>query len=514
MEYFILTSKIVTTVVYGLALLLLCTFGIHRYYLSYMYSRKKNKTPSPKGKFEKLPIVTVQLPVYNEMYVVERLISTVCSIDYPKELLEIQVLDDSTDKTTEIAQSCVDYYREKGFNIKCLHRENREGYKAGALSEGLKSAKGQLVAIFDADFMPPKDFLRKTVDYFVDDQVGIVQVRWGHVNQEYSTLTKSQSILLDGHFIIEQSARFNNGMFFNFNGTAGVIRKSCIETSGGWQHDTLTEDLDLSYRAQLNGWKLVYLKDTTADAELPVDMNAFKSQQHRWAKGGVQTAFKILPQVFKNKELPFKVKSEAFFHLFGNISYILLLILLLLMFPMGFFWQSVTWHNLVLFNLFAISAGTLSFAFFYALTVKETHGANWLSYVKYVPVAISVGVGIAVNNSKAVIEAFLGKKSEFRRTPKFAVTSKNDNWKARGSYISSKEITAVIEITLGLLFLLQTLYAIYKGYYGWIPFLLLIQFGFLYTGFLSIFHSNGKKSTQPSINTITPRPILQREKDY
>ena len=514
MEYFILTSKILTTVVYGLALLLLCTFGIHRYYLSYIYSRNKNKVPSPKGKFNKLPIVTVQLPVYNEMYVVERLISTVCEIDYPKDLLEIQVLDDSTDKTTEIAQSCVDYYKDRGFNIRCLHRENREGYKAGALREGLKSAKGELVAIFDADFMPPKDFLRKTIDYFVDPKVGIVQVRWGHVNQDYSTLTKSQSILLDGHFMIEQTARFNNGMFFNFNGTAGVIRKSCIESSGGWQHDTLTEDLDLSYRAQLSGWRLVYLRDTTADAELPVDMNAFKSQQHRWAKGGVQTAFKILPQVFKNKELPFKVKSEAFFHLFGNISYILLLILLLLMFPMGFFWQSVAWHNLVLFNLFAISAGTLSFAFFYALTVKERHGENWLAYLKFVPVAISVGAGIAVNNSKAVIEAFLGKKSEFRRTPKFAVTSKADNWRTRRSYISSKEITAVVEITLGLLFLLQTLYAIYKGYYGWIPFLLIIQFGFLYTGFLSIFHSNGKKSSQSSVNTLMPKPILQREKDY
>ncbi|MEM7008608.1 MAG: cellulose synthase family protein [Thermodesulfobacteriota bacterium] len=514
MEYVILISKIATTVVYGLALLLLCTFGIHRYYLSYLYSRNKNIVPSPKGKFDKLPRVTIQLPIYNEMYVVERLISTVCNIDYPKDLLEIQVLDDSTDETTQIAKSCVEQFKQKGFDIKCLHRENREGYKAGALREGLKSAKGELVAIFDADFMPPKDFLKKTVDYFYDKEVGMVQVRWGHVNQDYSTLTKSQSILLDGHFMIEQTARFNNGRFFNFNGTAGVIRKECIETSGGWQHDTLTEDLDLSYRAQLCGWKLVYLRDTTADAELPVDMNAFKSQQHRWAKGGVQTAFKILPKIFKNKELPFKVKSEAFFHLFGNISYILLLILLLLMFPMGYFWQSVAWHNLVLFNLFAISAGTLSFAFFYALTVKETHGGNWLSYLKYVPVAISVGAGIAVNNSKAVIEAFMGRKSEFRRTPKFAVTSKNDNWRSRKSYVSSKEITAVVEITLGVLFLLQTIFAIYKGYYGWIPFLLLIQFGFLYTGFLSISHSKAKNGAQTPINTILPEPALQREKDY
>ena len=514
MEYFILISKIVTSAVYGFSLLLLCTFGIHRYYLSYLYSKNKNKVPTPKGTFEKLPIVTVQLPVYNEMYVVERLISSVCKIDYPKELLEIQVLDDSTDQTTEIARSCVNHFREQGFNISCLHRKNREGYKAGALREGLKSAKGEFIAIFDADFMPPENFLRKTVDFFVDSEVGMVQVRWGHVNHDYSTLTKSQSILLDGHFILEQSARFNNGMFFNFNGTAGVIRKKCIETSGGWQHDTLTEDLDLSYRAQLAGWKLVYLKDTIADAELPVDMNAFKSQQHRWAKGGVQTAFKILPQVFKRKDLPFKVKSEAFFHLFGNISYLLLLILLLLMFPMGYFWQSIAWHKLVLFNLFAISAGTLSFAFFYSYTVKERHGKNWLSSLKYVPVAISIGAGMAINNSKAVLEAFLGKESEFRRTPKFAVTSKSDNWRTRKSYVSSKEITAVIEITLGILFLLQTLYAIYKGYYGWIPFLLIIQFGFLYTGFLSIFHSNGKKTPESTISSLIPNPALQRDKDY
>jgi cellulose synthase/poly-beta-1,6-N-acetylglucosamine synthase-like glycosyltransferase len=513
LEYFILISKIITTFVYGVSLTLLCTFGVHRYYLSYLYSRNKNKVPTPKGKFKKLPIVTVQLPVYNEMYVVERLISSVCNIDYPKERLEIQVLDDSTDKTTEIARRCVSYYREMGFNINCLHRENREGYKAGALREGLKSAEGELVAIFDADFLPPKDFLKKTVDYFFDPKVGIVQVRWGHLNQDYSTLTKAQSILLDGHFVIEQTARFNNGMFFNFNGTAGVIRKQCIESSGGWQHDTLTEDLDLSYRAQLAGWKLVYLKDTTADAELPVDMNAFKSQQHRWAKGGVQTAFKILPLIFKRKDLPFKVKSEAFFHLFGNISYLLLLILLLLMFPMGFFWQSVAWHKLVLFNLFAISAGTLSFAFFYALTVKEVHGKNWLEYLKYVPVAISIGAGMAINNSKAVLEAFLGKKSEFRRTPKFAVTSKSDNWRS-GNYVSSKEITALIEITLGVLFLIQTLYAVFMGYYGWIPFLLLIQFGFLYTGFLSIFHSNGKKRSESTIGPLIPKPVLQRDKDY
>ena len=513
MEYFLLSSKIVVTVIYSLALTLLCVFGIHRIYLTNLYSKHKNKSPKPKDTFGQLPAVTVQLPVYNEMYVVERLISAVCDIDYPKELMEIQVLDDSTDHTTKIVERCVDKYQRLGFNISAVHRENREGYKAGALSQGLKKSNGEFIAIFDADFIPPRDFLRKTIDYFTDDNVGMVQVRWGHLNQDYSLLTKVQSILLDGHFMIEQTARYNGGLFFNFNGTAGVLRKKCIESSGGWQHDTLTEDLDLSYRAQLSGWKLVYLKDVIADAELPVDMNAFKSQQHRWAKGGVQTAMKLIPRIFSRKDLPFKVKSEAFFHLFGNISYVLLLMLLLLMFPMGYFWESVGWEKVVVLNLVAITAGTLSFFRFYVVTVREVHEKDWRKYIWYVPVAISVGVGMAINNSKAVLGALLGRRSEFVRTPKFAVTKKKDNWRKR-HYVSSKEITAIIELTLGTVFFLQTIYAIYVGYIGWIPFLILIQFGFLYTGFFSMFYSFGKKRTPESQVAILSERTLRREEDF
>lgn len=513
MEYFILASKIIVTVLYAVTLMLLCIFGLHRYYLSYLYKKNKHKKPVPFSRYENLPVVTIQLPIYNEMYVVERLISSVCKIDYPRELLEIQVLDDSTDKTVEIARRCVNQYKGSGIDIVYIHRENREGYKAGALREGLKRAKGELLAVFDADFIPPPEFLRNTVDFFSDPGIGMVQVRWGHVNLDYSTLTKAQAILLDGHFMIEQTSRYNGGMFFNFNGTAGVLRKECIESSGGWQHDTLTEDLDLSYRAQLAGWRLVYLRDMVADAELPVDMNAFKSQQHRWAKGGVQTALKILPEIFKRKDLSFRVKSEAFFHLFGNISYLLLLILFLLMFPMGFFWSKIGWDSGILVNVFAITAGTLSFVLFYIITVREVHGKNWLAYLKYVPLAISIGAGMAVNNSKAVLEALLGKNSEFRRTPKFAVTSRNDNWRSR-SYVASKEATAIIEIAFGVMFFLQTLLAIYMGYIGWVPFLLLIQFGFLYTGLLSIFHGTGKKGAAAHINPIIPEPALQREKDF
>ncbi len=513
MEYFILASKIIITVFYSVTLTLLCIFGLHRYYISFLYNKNKDKKPVPKGSFEILPVVTVQLPVYNEMYVVERLISSACGIGYPKELLEIQVLDDSTDNTTEIAGRCVRAFREKGFNISHIHRENREGFKAGALAEGLKSARGELLAVFDADFIPPRDFLKNTVDFFSDPEVGMVQVRWGHVNLDYSTLTKAQSVLLDGHFMIEQTARCNGGMFLNFNGTAGVLRRECIESSGGWQHDTLTEDLDLSYRAQLAGWKLVYLRDTTANAELPVDMNAFKSQQHRWAKGGVQTAIKLLPEIFTRKDLPFKIKSEAFFHLLGNLSYLLLLVLFLLMFPMALFWSGAGGDGGIVVSVLAITAGTFSFVLFYIITVREVHGKSWLGYLGYVPLAISMGAGMAVNNSKAVLEALLGKSSEFRRTPKFAVTSRADNWRS-ASYVASKEFTAFIELVIGLLFLIQTVFAIYMDYLGWVPFLVLIQFGFMYTGLLSMLHGSGKRGPASAVNSIIPEHVLRREKEY
>lgn len=486
-------SKIFVTSVYVLSISLLCTFGLHRFYLSLLHKKYRNKAILPKSNFIKLPFITIQLPIYNEMYVVERLISAVCKIDYPKNLFEIQVLDDSTDDTTSVAKRCVEFYEQKGFQIHYIHRDSRFGYKAGALEEGLKVAKGEFVAIFDADFVPPSDFLKKTIHYFTDPNVGIVQTRWGHLNQNYSILTKAQSILLDGHFLIEQPCRFNHGLFFNFNGTAGVLRKECIESSGGWQHDTLTEDLDLSYRAQLKGWRPVYLKDVVSDAELPVDMNAFKSQQHRWAKGGIQTAKKLLVKVLREKKLPFKVKVESVFHLLGNFSYVLLLALLTFMLPMGYFWRTIGWEKVLLVNTFTISAGTLSIFYFYFLAVKEAHGKEWKKHFKYIPVALALGAGLAINNTKAVFEALFGKPSEFRRTPKFAVEGKGDSWKTR-SYVSSKEITALFELALGVLFFIQTLYAIYMGFIGWVPFLLMLQFGFMYISLLSIMH--GSKGIQ------------------
>src|SRR5262245_1421076 len=299
---------------YFFVLLILAVYGWHRYYLVYVYMKHKNEQPAPKASFDRLPVVTIQLPLYNEMYVVDRLVDAVCRIEYPRELLEIQVLDDSTDETREIAELAVRRHALHGIDIKYIHREDRTGFKAGALDKGLEVARGQYVAIFDADFIPKPDFLSRTVHYFTDDKVAMVQTRWGHVNEDYSLLTKIQAVLLDAHFVLEHGSRNRGGCFFNFNGTAGIWRREAIGDAGGWQHDTLTEDLDLSYRAQLRGWQFIFLPDHVAPAELPVEMNAFKSQQHRWAKGSIQTFLKLMPHILRSEQSR-KVKAEAFFHL-------------------------------------------------------------------------------------------------------------------------------------------------------------------------------------------------------
>ena len=321
-----------TLAVYFFVLVILAVYGWHRYYLVYLYRKHRDRRPAPLGTFETLPRVTVQLPIYNEMYVAERLIAAVCRLDYPRELLEIQVLDDSVDETTAVAERAVRRHAAAGIHITCLHRANRTGYKAGALEAGLHVAAGEYVAIFDADFIPSPDFLRRSIQFFTDPKVAMVQARWGHINEDYSLLTKIQSILLDGHFVLEHGSRSRAGLFFNFNGTAGIWRRSAIEDAGGWQHDTLTEDLDLSYRAQLRGWQFVFLQDLIAPAELPVEMNAFKTQQHRWAKGSIQTCRKVLPHVLRSN-LPLGVKAEACFHLTANFNYLLMGVLSLLLAP-------------------------------------------------------------------------------------------------------------------------------------------------------------------------------------
>ena len=472
-------------VLYFFVLSILAIYGWHRYYLVYLYTKNRDKAPNeqPPPPLATLPRVTVQLPIYNEMYVADRLIDTVCELDYPRELLEIQVLDDSTDETTEIAELAVRRHASRGFDISYVHRVDRRGYKAGALEAGLKLAKSDYIAIFDADFIPPKDFLRKTLPYFADAGVGMVQARWGHINQDYSLLTKIQAILLDGHFVLEHGGRNRAGCFFNFNGTAGVWRRAAIDSAGGWQHDTLTEDLDLSYRAQLRGWRFVFLPHVVSPAEVPVEMNSFKSQQHRWAKGSIQTCMKLLPRILRSNQ-PLKVKVEAFFHLTANFNYLLMCLLSILIFPAMYVRYNMGWTEMLLIDIPLFFAATMSFFNFYMVSQRELH-ADWRSRLKYLPFLMSVGIGLSVNNTRAVLEALFHKESEFARTPKYGIERQSDEWAGK-KYHQTVGVQSIIELALGLYFSATVFYALINQIYGTLPFLMLFQVGFLYTGLLSI----------------------------
>ncbi|HEU4523934.1 MAG TPA: cellulose synthase family protein, partial [Gemmatimonadales bacterium] len=359
------------------------------------------------------------------MYVVDRLVDSVCAIDYPRDRLEIQVLDDSTDETTGIAEAAVRRHAADGVDIKYIHRVDRTGYKAGALDAGLQLAEGKFIAIFDADFIPPADFLVRTLPHFeTDPKIAMVQARWGHINQDYSLLTKIQAILLDAHFVLEHGGRNRAGCFFNFNGTAGIWRREVIPDAGGWQHDTLTEDLDLSYRAQLRGWRFVFLPDLVAPAEVPVEMNSFKSQQHRWAKGSIQTCLKLMPKILRSN-LPMSVKAEAFFHLTANFNYPLMCVLSVLMAPSMVIRYNMGWYEMLLIDIPLFLAATASVANFYMVCQRELH-ADWVTRAKYLPFLMSIGIGLAVNNTKAVLEALFNKPSEFARTPKYHIESGGD----------------------------------------------------------------------------------------
>ena len=471
-------------VLYFFILFTVFIYASHRYYMVYLYYRSKKNKPVPAGKLERLPKITIQLPVYNEMYVVERLISASCQIDYPKELLDIQVLDDSTDETVDVARECVKNFQKQGFDISYIHRVDRKGFKAGALAEGLEIAKGEYVVVFDADFVPQKDILQKTIHFFSDKAVGMVQTRWSYLNRKYSVLTKIQAILLDGHFVIEHTARNWSGRFFNFNGTAGIWRKEAIESAGGWHNDTLTEDLDLSYRAQLGGWKFVFLKDETSPSEIPVDINAFKTQQYRWAKGSIQTAKKLLPKIMKSN-LPLKVKVEAFFHLTNNVSYLLMLMLSILMYPSMVARINIGWFQMIITDVPFLLVATVGISFFYMCSQREAY-KNWKSRLIYLPLLMSLGIGLSVNNSRAVLEAFFNRKTPFKRTPKYKIEMKNDRWTNK-KYKGEKNFLPIIELLLGIYFTFNIYFAFINKIYISIPFLMIFQLGFLYVAFLSIF---------------------------
>jgi cellulose synthase/poly-beta-1,6-N-acetylglucosamine synthase-like glycosyltransferase len=469
---------------YFFVLLVLAVYGWHRYYLVYIYMKHKDKVPEPLGRFEEYPVLTAQLPVYNEMYVVDRLIEAVCQMRYPRDKFEVQVLDDSTDETQSIAELAVRRCALQGIDVKYFHRTDRTGYKAGALDAGLKVARGEFIAIFDADFIPSEDFLEQTIHHFTDPTIGMVQARWGHINQEYSLLTRIQSILLDGHFVLEHGGRNRAGLFFNFNGTAGLWRRDAIADAGGWQHDTLTEDLDLSYRAQLKGWRFRFLPDVVAPAEVPVEMNAFKSQQHRWAKGSIQTCRKLLPRILRSKQR-LAVKAEAFFHLTANFNYVLMVVLSVLMFPSMVIRYNMGWYEMLLIDVPLFFAATMSVANFYMVCQRELYRERWVTRLKYLPFLMSIGIGLAVNNARAVFEALSGRQTEFARTPKYRIEQQSDEWVGK-KYRQASVVQPMIEVSLGLYFTFTVFYALSNRIYGTLPFLMLFQIGFLYTGLLSL----------------------------
>ncbi len=474
---------------YFISLSILFVFGLHGFIMIYYHKKYRNVNHSPDNNFKDDSLVTIQLPLYNELYVVERLINAVCEIDYPKDKMEIQVLDDSTDETTQITAKIVEQKRKEGFDITHIRRGTREGYKAGALKAAMKTAKGDFIAIFDADFIPQKEFLKKTLSFFNDAKIGMVQTRWEHINGDYSILTKAQALALDGHFVIEQSVRNKAGFFINFNGTGGVWRKSCILDAGNWEADTLTEDLDLSYRAQLNGWQFVFLKDFTSPAELPSEINALKNQQFRWTKGAIETAKKILPLVWRSK-IPLRVKLQSTFHLTNNIVFPFILLAAILNVPLIFIKNSGPHEAyFAVMSLFVLAF--VSSFMFYLYSQRDIRN-DWRKKIVLFPLFMAGSMGFAVNNSRAVFEGLLNRKSEFVRTPKFKVVSNNDSWIGK-KYTSKKlGMSVIVELIMAIYCLVGIVASIYFFELAALPFQILFFLGFSFVSVTSIRHSFSK----------------------
>ncbi len=477
-------------IIYTLSLALVFVYSLAQLHLLFNYFNAQKETDnSPTFDFEvtrEIPTVTVQLPLYNELYVTERLLANIALLDYPKDKLEIQVLDDSTDETVKNTKIQVEKLQKTGIDIKHLTRSDRKGFKAGALKEGLKTAKGEFIAIFDADFMPKKDWLRKTVPYFKDKNIGVVQTRWGHLNRDYSILTRVQAFALDFHFVMEQVGRNYGHHFINFNGTAGVWRKTCIEDAGNWQGDTLTEDLDLSYRAQLKKWKFKYLENVETPAELPMVISAARSQQFRWNKGAAENFQKLYWKLLKDPSISLKTKFHSFFHLLNSSMFLLVLVLAVLSVPVLYI-KNINpaysnYFNVVAF--FAIS--TVIFFGCYWVTYKKMHGGGFKNFLKYIVmffIFFSVAMGFSVHNSLAVLEGHFGKKSDFIRTPKFNINAIKDN-----KYINRKiPFNTVLEILLCGYFGFAIYWAFHIHDFGLILFHLMLFFGFGFVALKSVF---------------------------
>lgn len=478
------------------SLIILFTFGSHGFIMIYYYLKHRHKRDDLREDLDGHPMVTIQLPVYNEMYVVERLIKTTCEIDYPIDKLEIQVLDDSTDETVDIAANVVKEYQMLGFDIKHIHREDRTGFKAGALKEGLESAKGEFIAIFDADFIPRKNFLKIVLQYFKDPKMGMVQTRWEHLNRSYSLVTQIQALALDGHFVIEQQVRNKAGYFINFNGTSGIWRKECIFDAGNWEADTLTEDLDLSYRAQLKGWRFKYLTDFSTPSEVPSEINSLKSQQFRWTKGAIETAKKMLFRVWSSG-IPLKTKIMCTFHLTNNIVFPFILIACLLNMPIVLIKNSGHYDTYFLFMSVFVLAFIASFLF-YLYSQKDVY-EDWRSRILLFPVFMAGSMGFAINNTKAVFEGLINKKSEFVRTPKYGIEGLKDTWQDK-KYVQKKvKLSVIFELLVALYSFACVIVSLVTLQISAIPFQLMFAFGFGLVAYLSIKHvvdSNKKASEQ------------------
>jgi hypothetical protein len=485
---------LIIIIIYTLALLLIFFYSLAQLnlYFNYLKARRHQQDCETfnLNNVAEVPYVTIQLPLYNEQYVVERLLNNIATIEYPKDKLEIQVLDDSTDESVLQTKAQIEKLSATGLDIVHITRVNRKGFKAGALKEGLKIAKGEFIAIFDADFLPKSNWLQKTIPYFKDEQIGVVQTRWGHINRNYSMLTKVQAFALDFHFILEQVGRNFGNHFINFNGTAGVWRKTCILDAGDWQGDTLTEDLDLSYRAQLKDWKFKYLEDVETPAELPVVISAARSQQFRWNKGAAENFQKLYWRLFTDKTVSVKTKFHGFFHLLNSSMFLLVLLVAILSVPVLFIKNNnpdFSWY----FNVIAFfGLSTLIFFVSYWLTYKKNHGGGFKNFIRYIGMFFtffSVAMGFSVHNSVAVIEGHLGKKSEFVRTPKFNINSIKDSWKGNKYLSQNVSTNTVIELFLMLYFGYAIYSAFTTGDFGLIIFHLMLFAGFGFVGLKSLF---------------------------
>jgi cellulose synthase/poly-beta-1,6-N-acetylglucosamine synthase-like glycosyltransferase len=478
----------VILIIYITSLTILFLFGAHGYTMIYYYMRTFHKRTDDLAledlHLEEYPLVTLQLPMFNERYVSTRLIDCCIRIEYPKDKIEFQVLDDSTDDTTSIISEHIKKYVAQGYDIKLIHRADRTGYKAGALKEGLKTASGEFVAIFDADFIPRKKFLLRTLPYFYKiEKLGLVQTRWEHLNREYSLITKTQAMALDGHFVIEQAVRNRAGFFINFNGTAGIWRKECIFDAGNWEADTLTEDLDLSYRAQMKGWKFKYLINFTSPAELPAEINSLKSQQFRWTKGAIETAKKLFPRVIKS-DMPFKEKVQSFVHLWSNLAYPFILVCALLNVPILLIKLGGEYDGVYKFMSVFVFAFIGSFLF-YLYSQKDVY-TDWQKRIIYFPLFLSGSMGLSVNNTKAVIEGLINKKSEFVRTPKYKITNQDDKWQDKSYQMKKIPFTSYLEGIMGLYCGFGVVLAIINAQIAAVPFQLMFTAGFSLMSYLSI----------------------------